>query len=52
MLIAIGMIIISRRRKGAVADKIRNEDGSIATDYINDNCHKRWWYSEELIRRI
>jgi predicted membrane protein len=36
MLIAIGLIIISRRRRGPATTRIRNEDGSIATDYIND----------------
>lgn len=36
MLIAVGLIIISRRRKGPATTRVRNEDGSIATDYLND----------------
>lgn len=38
ILIAIGLIIISRRGKhGGMGNKqIRNEDGSISTDYLND----------------
>ena len=38
ILIAIGLIIISRRGKhgGSGTRQIRNEDGSISTDYLND----------------
>jgi predicted membrane protein len=38
ILIAIGLVIISRRGKhGGVGNKqMRNEDGSISTDYLND----------------
>ena len=38
ILIAIGLIIISRRGKhsGVGNKQIRNEDGSISTDYLND----------------
>lgn len=38
ILIAIGLVIISRRGKhGGVGNRqIRNEDGSISTDYLND----------------
>ncbi len=38
ILIAIGLIIISRRGKhGGVGSKqIRNEDGTVSTDYLND----------------
>jgi len=35
-LIAVGLIIITRRRKGPHTASIRNEDGSLSTDYIND----------------
>ena len=38
ILIAIGLIIISRRGKhgGVGTRQLRNEDGSISTDYLND----------------
>ena len=38
ILIAIGLIIISRRGKhgGVGSQKIRNEDGTVSTDYLND----------------